>query len=145
MRRKMQKTYLKTKDFLVSGKEFELKWNEKFRCLQTVPVPADLESYYQSPDYLSHSDRAESFLEKVYQRAKKINLRRKLRIVEKYHGGSGVLMDVGAGTGDFLKFAQDNNWEAYGVEPNDLARERAHQKGVSVYKSLSVQKKPAYL
>jgi len=140
----MQEAYLTTRDFLVSGKEFKLVWNEKYRCLQTLPVPEDLDAYYQTPDYISHSDRAETLLEKIYQRAKKQNLKRKLRIVEKYHKGAGVLMDVGAGTGDFLRFAQINGWEAYGVEPNDQARERAHQKGVSVYKSLSVQKEPAY-
>lgn len=140
----MQEPYLTTKDFLVSGKEFSLVWNEEYKCLQTSPVPADLEAYYQSPDYISHSDREDTFLEKVYQRAKRINLRRKLGIVEKFHKGEGLLMDVGAGTGDFLRYAQSNGWEAYGVEPNDQARERAHQKGVSVYKSLSVQKDPIY-
>jgi ubiquinone/menaquinone biosynthesis C-methylase UbiE len=140
----MRETYLRTKDFLVSGKEFELVWNEEHKCLQTSPVPQDLEAYYQSPDYISHSDRAETFFEKIYQRAKKINLKRKLRMIEKNHKGEGVLMDVGAGTGDFVRHAQMNGWEAYGVEPNDQARERAHQKGVSVYKSLGAQKDPAY-
>ena len=47
----MQETYLKTKDFLVSGKEFELRWNEEFRCLQTFPVPKDLAAYYQLHDH----------------------------------------------------------------------------------------------
>ena len=140
----MQETYLTTKDFLVSGREFELVWNEKYRCLQTSPVPGDLDAYYQSPDYISHSDRAETLFEKIYQRAKRINLKRKLRIIEKYHKGQGVLMDVGAGTGDFIRHAQMNGWEAYGVEPNDQARELAHQKGVSVYKSLAVQNEPVY-
>lgn len=140
----MEETVLKTKDFLVSGAVFELRWNEAYQCLQTTPVPDDLEPYYKSEDYISHSDRSETFMEKVYQRAKRINLKRKLHMVEKFCGAEGSLMDVGAGTGDFLKYAQGRGWEAYGVEPNDLARERAHQKGVSVYKSLSVQKVPAY-
>jgi len=140
----MQEPYLITKDFLVSEKEFELIWNEEYRCLQTSPVPDNLEAYYESPDYVSHSDRAETVLEKIYQRAKKINLRRKLRLVERFQKSDGVLMDVGAGTGDFLRHAQLNGWEAYGVEPNDQARERAHQKGVSVYRSLAAQKDPFY-
>ena len=140
----MQEKELTTKDFLVTGEEFDIIWNPDLRCLQTAPVPANLDNYYQSPDYISHSDRAQTFMEKVYQRAKRINLKRKLRIVLRFHKKEGVLMDVGAGTGDFLKVAQMNGWEAYGVEPNDNARERAHQKGVSVYKSLSVQKHPVY-
>jgi SAM-dependent methyltransferase len=140
----MHEPYLTTKDFLVSGEEFQLVWNEEYKCLQTSPVPSDLDPYYQSQDYISHSDRAETFLEKVYQRAKRINLKRKLRIIEKFHKGEGLLMDVGAGTGDFIRYAQIHGWEAYGVEPNDHARELAHQKGVSVYKSLSAQQKPIY-
>ncbi len=140
----MPQTVLKAKDYLVSGKEFEIVWNPEFKCLQTFPAPDDLDAYYQSHEYISHSDRAETLIEKVYQRAKRINLKRKLRIIERLHKGIGSLMDVGAGTGDFLKYAQINGWEAYGVEPNDQARELAHQKGVSVYRSLSVQKEPAY-
>ena len=36
-------------------------------------------------------------MERLYERAKKINLATKLRIIERYHKGKGVLMDVGAG------------------------------------------------
>jgi SAM-dependent methyltransferase len=53
-------------------------------------------------------------------------------------------MDIGAGTGDFVKYAQDRNWEAYGIEPNGLARELAHKKGVPVYKNISVQREAIY-
>ena len=140
----MQQTVLKARDYLVSGKEFEIHWNPEFKCLQTRPVPDDLDAYYNSPEYISHSDRSETLIEKLYQKAKRINLKRKLRIIERLQNGVGTLMDVGAGTGDFLKYAQMHGWEVYGVEPNDHARERAHQKGVSVYRSLAAQKEPAY-
>ena len=140
----MQEKVITAKDYLVSKKEFEIVWNPEYRCLQTSPVPHDLEAYYKSPEYVSHSDRAETLIEKIYQRAKRINLKRKLRIVEGLQKETGSLMDVGAGTGDFLKHAQMNGWEVYGVEPNDEARELSHQKGVSVYRSLAVQKHPAY-
>jgi SAM-dependent methyltransferase len=140
----MQETVIKAKDFLVSGKEFEILWNPELECLQTSPAPDNLEAYYKSTEYISHSDRSETFIEKVYQRAKKSNLKRKLRLIERLQKGIGTIMDVGTGTGDFLKYAQMNGWEVYGVEPNDHARERAHQKGVSVYRSLAAQKEPAY-
>ena len=134
----------KVKDYLVSGTEFDVVWNDERKCLQTLPVPDNLQAYYNSPDYISHSDRQETLMERLYERAKKINLANKLRLIERYNRGKGVLMDVGAGTGDFVRYAQEHQWESYGVEPNDQARELAHQKGVSVYKSLSVQTEPAY-
>ncbi|MEJ2161886.1 MAG: class I SAM-dependent methyltransferase [Robiginitalea sp.] len=140
----MENHSFKAKDHLVSGAEFDIVWNENKKCFQTLPVPEDMELYYDSPDYISHSDGETTLMDKIYQRAKKANLAKKFRLVERCNRGKGVLMDVGAGTGQFVRYAQERDWEAYGVEPNDQARELAHQKGVSVYKSLSVQKAPVY-
>ena len=38
------------------------------------------------------------------------------------------ILDVGCGTGDFLKVAQLNNWQVSGIEPNEQARQIANQK-----------------
>ena len=75
---------------------------------------------------------------------KKINLNHKLGLVKRFSRKEGVLMDIGAGTGDFVKYAQDRGWEAYGVEPNEAARERAHYKGVPVYSRITVQQDAIY-
>lgn len=131
-------------DHLVSGEEFGLIWNPTYDCYQTDPIPTTLEKYYESADYISHSDNAETAMERIYQRAKRINLNHKLGLVKRYCRQEGVLMDIGAGTGDFVKHAQDRGWEAYGVEPNDSARERAHNKGVPVYSRITVQKDAIY-
>ena len=135
---------LKTKDYFLSGQEFDLVWNPQWECFQTTPVPEDLEAFYKSAEYLSHSDRAGSFMEKIYQRVKARNLKRKLRVVERYQRERGLLMDVGAGTGEFVRHAQDHGWKAFGVEPNDRARELSHQKGLPVYKSLTREKNSVY-
>lgn len=139
-----QVTTFNITDRLVSGKEFRLEWNKKYQCYQTTPVPSDLEPYYNSRNYISHSDVEETAMDRIYQRAKKINLKHKLNLVSRKCGNAGTLMDIGAGTGDFVKYAQENGWEAYGVEPNDGARERAHQKGVAVYSSITLQKEAIY-
>jgi SAM-dependent methyltransferase len=131
-------------DHLVSGEEFRLKWNEHHRCYQTDPFPEDLPRYYDSADYISHSDRSDTVMNSMYQRAKRLNLRKKLRLVSRHCREAGSIMDFGAGTGDFVKYAQDMGWEAYGVEPNEVARERAHEKGVAVYSRISVQKQAVY-
>ena len=131
-------------DHLVSGEEFGLVWNAEYQCYQTEPIPKSLEKYYESAAYISHSDSADTFMERIYQRAKKINLDRKLGLVKRFCGQEGVLMDIGAGTGDFVKHAQERGWEAYGVEPNEAARGRAHNKGVPVYSRITVQQEAIY-
>ena len=131
-------------DHLVSGEEFGLIWNTTYECYQTNPIPKALEKYYESTGYISHSDSAETTMERIYQRAKRINLNHKLGLVKRFCKQEGVLMDIGAGTGDFVKHAQDKGWEAYGVEPNEAARERAHNKGVSVYSRITVQQEAIY-
>jgi len=121
-----------------------LIWNTQYQCYQTNPIPKTLEKYYESADYISHSDNAETAMERIYQRAKRINLNHKLSLVKRFCGQEGALMDIGAGTGDFVKHAQDRGWEAYGVEPNEAARERAHGKGVPVYSRITVQQEAIY-
>ena len=38
------------------------------------------------------------------------------------------LLDIGCGTGDFLKKAKDNDWIVSGIEPNEKARKIANSK-----------------
>lgn len=135
---------LKLIDNLVSREEFQLVWNQDYQCYETSPLPEKLEKYYESEDYISHTDDSETLISRIYQRAKRINLRHKLKLAARYCEGPGVIMDIGAGTGDFVKYAQDRGWEAYGVEPNETARERAHAKGVAVYSNISVQQEAVY-
>lgn len=42
------------------------------------------------------------------------------------------LLDIGAGTGDFLAFATEQGWEAEGIEPSKLAAGRASEAGLNV-------------
>lgn len=132
-----QKTVLKTKDFLVSGEEFSLIESEKKDLLKTTPVPKYVEKYYQSEEYISHTDSKYTIFEKAYQLVKKIALHKKVRLINKLNKGSGKLLDVGSGTGDFLAVAKKNNWNVFGVEPNSNARALSHNKGITVFENLN--------
>jgi len=48
----------------------------------------------------------------------------------------GKVLDFGCGTGDFANFLSQNNWNAYGVEPNKNGRGKALNKGVNCFESL---------
>jgi 2-polyprenyl-3-methyl-5-hydroxy-6-metoxy-1,4-benzoquinol methylase len=123
-------TYLKVKDHSVSGEEFQLRYNEEFQMLETFPQPSleKLPEYYKSEDYISHTDAKRNVFEKVYHLVKSVSLKQKLKLINSVVESDKKLLDVGCGTGDFLKIAKDNNWAVSGIEPNDEAREIANQK-----------------
>ncbi len=135
-------TYLKTKDYSVTGECFELVHDPELHMLSTRPQPKDLAGYYNSKDYISHTDAKETMVEKLYQWVKRYSLHKKVALINKYGNDKGTLLDVGAGTGDFLLAAQKKGWYVEGVEPNLDARNRAVEKGMELIPSLrSVLKK----
>ena len=74
--------FLKTKDFSVSGEEFELHHDQDLDMLVTKPQPKNLDPYYESEDYISHTDAKNSFTDKLYQLVKSRNLKNKTQIVD---------------------------------------------------------------
>lgn len=121
---------MKIKDYSVSQEEFELVYNTEYDWYKTTPVPTDLNRYYQSEDYISHTDSKRSLFEKIYQSVKQFTLNQKERLITSYISGKGNLLDIGAGTGDFLAFASSKNWQVTGIEPSVKAKELAIKKGV---------------
>tara|TARA_R110002072_G_scaffold22615_1_gene79393 strand:+ start:226511 stop:227359 length:849 start_codon:yes stop_codon:yes gene_type:complete len=138
MNKSNQHTYIRAKDFLVTGESFNLLLDEEREMLITSPKPddEDLGRYYESENYISHTDSETGLMSNVYQRVKKFSLNLKCRLIKKMNGGTGSLLDIGAGTGDFLKLAEEYHWEINGVEPNDVARENAEKKGIKLYTKL---------
>ena len=131
------KPFLDCKDFTVSGEVYQVKKNEEFEMLVTVPVPENLGDYYKSEDYISHTDSKKSLFDKVYQSVKNITLKRKLKLINSFNTSSKNILDVGAGTGDFLKVCATNSWNVFGSEPNLGARNIALKKGITLEEDLS--------
>jgi len=136
--------YLKCKDYTVSGENYELMFNKDYEMLVTIPVPENLSSYYKSEDYISHTDSKKTVIDKIYQTVKNITLKRKLRLINEclLHQNSisrpeKNILDIGAGTGDFLKVCKVNLWNVFGIEPDMEARNIAAKKGVLLHKDVS--------
>lgn len=130
------KSYLETKDFSVSQEKFNLLYDEKLEMLVTEPQPQNLEKYYQSDAYISHTDSSKTFTDKIYQAVKKISLKQKVKLISIQNTSKKNLLDVGAGTGDFLAIAKNRNWNVGGVEPNIAAQKKAKEKGIELFSSL---------
>jgi len=129
--------YLVCKDYTVSLEEYQVMFNKEFDMLVTIPVPKNISDYYKSEDYISHTDSKKSLFDKVYQAVKNITLKRKLKLINSFNTKSKKVLDVGAGTGDFLKVCKMNSWEIFGSEPDSGARNIAAKKGVNLEKDLS--------
>ena len=125
-----QNTFLKLKDYAVSGEDFELKVNPQFGFLETIPQPSveALPNYYKSEDYISHTNSKRNLFEKAYHIVRRISLKKKLNLINSFSKDTNNLLDIGCGTGDFLQMAQNNNWTVFGIEPNEQARNIANKK-----------------
>jgi 2-polyprenyl-3-methyl-5-hydroxy-6-metoxy-1,4-benzoquinol methylase len=135
--------YIIVKDYSVSNEEFQLFHNKDLDLLETHPQPSldNLADYYKSEDYISHTNSKRNLFEKAYHLVRKIALKRKLKLINSNTGSDKQLLDIGCGTGDFLKEAQQNNWNVTGIEPNEQARQIANIKTIdSVFETEHLQK-----
>jgi len=132
------KHFLNVKDYSVSQENFELLYDENMDMLITNPQPSSdkLPSYYESVDYISHTDGNKSLFEKAYQFVKSIALKNKLKLINS-QSSKGRILDIGAGVGDFLSIAKNDGWQTIGIEPSDKAKNIAKKKGVSFVENLS--------
>jgi len=128
-----KKHFLTVKDYSVSKETFDLYYDETLDMLITHPQPSleNLGKYYESEDYISHTDNKRSLFEKLYHFIKSIALKNKLNLINSLQPNKGKILDIGAGTGDFLSVAKNDGWQTIGVEPSDKAKSIAKNKGVS--------------
>jgi 2-polyprenyl-3-methyl-5-hydroxy-6-metoxy-1,4-benzoquinol methylase len=128
-----KKHFLTVKDYSVSKETFELYKDETLDMLITFPQPSleNLGKYYESEDYISHTDNKRSLFEKLYHFIKSIALKNKLNLLNSLQPNKGKILDIGAGTGEFLSVAKNDGWQTIGVEPSERAKSIAINKGVS--------------
>ena len=126
------KSFITVKDFSVSGESFSLLLNEEYQILKTHPQPTldKLGSYYEFEDYISHTDGKRTLFEKMYHFIKGKAIRDKVKLINSYKPVKGRILDIGAGTGDFLLECKNQNWDILGIEPNDKAKGIALGKGI---------------
>ena len=134
-----KKHFLTVKDYSVSKETFDLYYDETLDMLITHPQPSleTLGKYYESEDYISHTDNKRSLFEKLYHFIKNIALKNKLNLINSLQPQKGRILDVGAGTGEFLSVAKNDGWQTIGVEPSDRAKAIAKNKGVSFVEETS--------
>lgn len=131
--------YLVVKDHSVSKESFTLCKCEKCKFIFTNPRPdqKNIDKYYKSEDYISHSDKGNNLINILYKMVRTYTLGEKVGWINKYVKNKGRLLDYGCGTGHFLRRASKNGWETLGIEPNPQAAEIATKTNhLKIYNSI---------
>jgi 2-polyprenyl-3-methyl-5-hydroxy-6-metoxy-1,4-benzoquinol methylase len=121
---------LSAEDYTVSHERFEIRECKDctIRFTQNIPGVNEIGLYYQSENYISHSDTNEGIINKLYHKVRNHTLIQKRNVVEKITAKpTGNVLDVGCGTGAFLHTMQRSGWEITGLEPDATARKKAKE------------------
>lgn len=132
------KKIIQVKDYSVSKEKFDLYLDSEYDLLKTMPFPElnELGKYYESEDYISHTDGTRNLFEKVYQLVKKKTLNDKIGWIKSKHSNIQKILDIGCGTGDFLFRANQEGWKVFGFEPNEKAKAISKSKNINLIDDL---------
>jgi 2-polyprenyl-3-methyl-5-hydroxy-6-metoxy-1,4-benzoquinol methylase len=122
------KEVFSAKDYTVSNEMFTI-----VKCAacthmftQHVASQNEIGKYYQSENYISHSDTQEGVVNKLYHTVRKRTLAGKKNLIQtETRKKQGKILDIGCGTGAFLNTMKLAGWESTGLEPDDAARMKA--------------------
>lgn len=121
------------KDHTVSHETFGIKSCADCGLGITKNIPSNIEKYYDSSEYISHSETS-SGIGKLYRSARSYSIKWKLSLI-KIHSRSLKILDFGCGTGSFITELAKNEIKVAGVEPSKIAREKINP-SIPVYESI---------
>ena len=115
-------------DRMVSQETFDV-WHCDhcgFRFTQDVPDETEIDRYYESTDYISHSDTEKGLMNRLYHLARNMMLTAKAGHVTRATGlRQGWLLDIGSGTGYFAHLMTEWGWTVRAIEKSVQARQFA--------------------
>jgi 2-polyprenyl-3-methyl-5-hydroxy-6-metoxy-1,4-benzoquinol methylase len=137
-------------DYTVSGQSFDI-WECQectLRFTQGVPKEHEIQDYYRSDNYISHTETTKGLINRLYHMVRRRTLEDKRKLLVSETGGKmGRLLDIGAGTGAFAHHMEIHGWKVTGLEPDPMARERAavvHQINLEPVDRLALEKPDSY-
>lgn len=121
--------FKKVPDWLVSKEVFNIQQCNScgFKFTGNAPGEEDIGPYYNSEEYVEHSDTNKGLIYSVYHKAREIMLGYKLRKIQQLNAGK-KLLDVGSGSGYFMNHMAKNGYETTGVEISEKARNLSKEK-----------------
>lgn len=129
--------FLSCKDHLMGKGQYSLVQCGNCGLVYTNPRPReeDLPFFYQSEEYLSHSEKKKSLGQRLYFLVQTLMLNRKQQLIRNLTFKGKRLLDIGCGAGAFGKHMQNVGYQVVGMEPQATAREKSREKGIQVFES----------
>jgi 2-polyprenyl-3-methyl-5-hydroxy-6-metoxy-1,4-benzoquinol methylase len=119
---------LSVKDHSVSGQFFDI-WECavcSLRFTKEAPSIDQIGIFYESEDYISHSNTRKGVVNNLYHAVRNHTLNIKVNLIKKITGRkNGNHLDIGAGTGAFVQIMNKKGWKSSGIEPDLRARQLA--------------------
>ncbi|PKR82104.1 methyltransferase [Brumimicrobium salinarum] len=122
------KDFLEVKDHMITKEVFKVVECDScgFHFTNPIPEKEEIGEYYKSDAYISHSSNNKGLINSLYNKVRNITLQDKINWV-KNETEEKDLLDIGSGTGHFLKVANDYGFNGIGLEPDPDARDYAHK------------------
>lgn len=120
--------FLEVTDHMITKEKFNIVECDSCGFHFTNPVPAaeKIGQYYKSEDYISHSSSNKGLINYLYNIVRGITLKQKVKWIKNATDGR-ELLDIGSGTGHFLKAVNKKGFKGIGLEPDADARDYAHK------------------
>lgn len=120
---KESKEAIRLHDHLVSRKLFIIDEcsNCGFRYIQNPPPESSAYQYYETDEYVEHSDSSEGLVNNIYHKARRWMLKFKFNLIND-HGRAKRMLDFGTGTGYFLNYMKSRGYDVKGIEISEKAR-----------------------
>lgn len=118
--------FLSLSDYFLSGETFDIvQCNQcSFRFTNPRPPDHELGRYYESQEYISHSNTKNGLFSTLYQSIRRRTIRSKFHLISGLSNGKSIL-DIGCATGELIHYFAYRGWKVTGIEPNEKARQFA--------------------
>ena len=94
-----------------------------FKFTNPRPKEKTVHLYYKSVNYISHTSSKKGILNTVYHIVRNYQHKKKYGFINKLvKAKKRKILDVGSGTGEFIKYFNKMGWDAKGVETDKKAR-----------------------
>jgi 2-polyprenyl-3-methyl-5-hydroxy-6-metoxy-1,4-benzoquinol methylase len=123
-----QEVFLSVKDHMITQEQFSIVRCKGcgFHFTNPIPDPNKIGDYYKSEEYVSHSSSKKGIINFLYGVVRKRTLNQKVVWLNQSANGK-TLLDVGCGTGHFLRTAKAHGYGVTGIDPDEDARRFAKE------------------